>query len=109
MDVVAGGAGVVVHAEQHLYARALMVFEHVVEHIVRGVEKGRRTEGEEGDVDIVGHAVAQGEPSQIARRGADEENQHPSHVERHNPSRQGKGHGGAAERDEEQAHGQGFV
>ena len=28
VDVVAGGAGVVVHAEQHLYARALMVFEH---------------------------------------------------------------------------------
>lgn len=65
VHVVTGSAIVFVHAEQHLYAHALVFFEHIVEGKVGGIKQGGTAYGENGYVQAGVDALSQRLPGQI--------------------------------------------
>ena len=98
VDVVAGSGGVFLNAEEHADARLLVGFEHVVEHVVRGIEQRQRAQREEGDVEVVDEAFAQSGVGKVADDSDAHGQLHPGHVEGHDEERHehGQRHGASA-------------
>ena len=91
-DIISGAAGIVLQSQKDADARLLVRFQNVVHHITGGKEKGKGADGEQGDIEIIEQAFAQGIVKQV-EYGIDTDGQlYPGDVKRYDELAEEQGH-----------------